>query len=291
MKRVGIICNPHLAQAGSLARKLAKMLGGLGWNTWLGSAWDEENLRSRIATFRAVITLGGDGTILRAARVAGPAGVPLVGVNLGRLGFLTEFNAETVMEGLPQVLEGGCWVERRAMLAVRLSQPAVETPEVVEGPARDDDCDDCDADFVGLNDAVVGRGERWRSVRLEVSIGNAHLATYRGDGLVISTATGSTAYSLSAGGPIMHPQMDNMLLTPLLIHLRVAPPLVLPPDSLVRVQVFTDHSAALSIDGQMDVRLRSGATVDVRISEHKALFLRRQSPTYFYETLAERLRL
>lgn len=288
MKRVGIICNPHVPKAGSLARDLAKMLGGMGWTTWLGSAWDEESLSGRITTFRAVITLGGDGTILRAARVAGPAGVPLVGVNLGRLGFLTEFTADTVMEGLPQLLEGDHWLEARAMLAASLLQPTVETLEPVEDSVPGEDS--CDAKFVALNDVVVGRGERWRSVRLEVNVGDAHVATYRGDGLVIATATGSTAYSLSAGGPIMHPQMENMLLTPLLIHLKLAPPLVLPADSEVRVQIFTDHSASLSIDGQIDVNLKSGATVNVRISEHKALFLRRQSPAYFYETLAERLR-
>ncbi len=289
MKGAALIYNPHLPKAVSLARQLARVLGEKGWTAWVMSAWDEKSLRDRIDAVRVAVTLGGDGTVLRAARVAGPAGVPLVGVNLGRLGFLTELTADSVEESLPGLLDEPGWVEARAMLVAELLQPVKALPAETEpGQLKVDDCEV--SDFVALNDIAVGRGERWRSVRLHVTVDSSYLTTYRADGVVISTATGSTAYSLAAGGPILHPEMRHMLLTPLAVHLKLSPPLVLPEDSVVQVQIFTDHSASLSVDGQIDVHLRNGATIRARLSSHKALFLRNQRPSYFYETLAERLR-
>lgn len=289
MNTVVFVYNPHLPKAAPLARKLAKVVEGKGWPTWVGSAWDERGLRDRINNARVVVTLGGDGTVLRAARVAGPAGVPLIGVNLGRLGFLTEVTADAAPEALPRLLEGERWVEARSMLVAQLQQPTEALPPGSEPKSwRPEDCEL--TDFVALNDITMGRGERWRSVQLRVVIDDSDLTTYRADGVVVSTATGSTAYSLAAGGPILHPSMRNIVVTPLLAHLKLAPSLVLPEGSEVRVQVFTDHSATLSVDGQIDVHLRNGAMVNLRLAQHKALFLRHQRPSYFYETLAERLK-
>lgn len=289
MKGAALVYNPHLPKAAPLAKQLMRLLEEKGWAAWVMSAWDESSLRRHIDAVQVVITLGGDGTVLRAARIAGPAGVPLVGVNLGRLGFLTELNADSAAESLAGLLDKPNWIEARAMLVAELLQPLKALPAEAEpGELKVEECEVLD--FIALNDIAVGRGERWRSVQLHVTIDDSYLTTYRADGILISTATGSTAYSLAAGGPILHPEMRHILLTPLAVHLKLSPALVLPEDSVVRVQVFTDHSATLSVDGQIDVHLKNGAAVRVRLSKHKALFLRNQQPSYFYETLAERLR-
>ena len=287
-KEVGFLYNPHLASAKPLAEQLARAVERSGWSSWVGSAWDEEGLRSAISVLGVVVTLGGDGTILRAARIAGPASVPIIGVNLGRLGFLTELAPQSASNDLLRLLDGDRWVEERAMLAGTLWQPPFDLPEGADYN-RIDVSGGTVLEFVALNDVVAGRGERSRTVQLRTSVNGSVVTTYRADGLVVSTPTGSTAYSLAAGGPILHPLMESILLTPLLVHLKLAPPLVLPGDSEVSIQVRTDHSAVLTIDGQVDIRLRSGAVVTARLAEQKAIFWRRKSQTYFYETLAERL--
>jgi NAD+ kinase len=220
-----------------------------------------------------LLSIGGDGTILRAARASVPWSVPIVGINLGRLGFMTEFSAEEALDRLPAFLAGDGWIDERTMLQAEPTRSSKEPSPP----------------FHALNDIVVGRGAICRVIRVEVTIDGAPLSTYKADGVILSTATGSTAYSLAAGGPILYPQAKEILLNPISPHPVYANPLLLPPAAVVELMVQTDHQAMLSIDGQIDLALESGDSVRVRLSPYTARFLRAQPPTFFYSSLMQRL--
>jgi len=219
-----------------------------------------------------LVTLGGDGSILRAARAAAPCGTLLLGVNLGRVGFLTEAEPETWREVLSQVLSGDYWVEERMMLRVM----AWRSGESL-GQAE------------ALNDVVVGRGAQARVVHLRTEVDGGYLATYVADGLIVATPTGSTAYALAAGGPILPPHLRNILLVPVAPHLSMDRPIVLAEGVTVRIVVVGGRPAVLTVDGQVQARLESGDEVMVEASPHVACFARVQERTYFYKTLVTRL--
>jgi len=143
--------------------------------------------------------------------------------------------------------------------------------------------------LLGLNDVVVGRGILSRVVRLDIIIDDAHYGEFLADGVVIATATGSTGYSFAASGPVLHPQLSNILLTPICPHRATARSLVLPPDAVVQIKVFTDHQAVLTVDGQIDIPMQNGDGVVVTVSSYRCRFLRGQPKGFFYPALAERL--
>lgn len=250
------------------------------------SAYDERSIQAAWDHLDLVVTLGGDGTIVRIARLAAPLGVPILGVNLGRLGFLTELSPDQARERLPLYLDGDCWVEERTMLSVEL-EPEAAVGNVFtatgEEPARQQ--------YLALNDVMVGRGQRVRLVHFLVRVDGATLAEYHGDGVLVATATGSTAYSLSAGGPVLQPELRNLLLTPVLPHLMPAHSVVLPAEAKIEVIVRTEHEAILSVDGQADLPLRGKAGIRVSASPHYCRFLRARPRTYFYDGLIRRLQL
>jgi NAD+ kinase len=281
VRRVAIIYNERIASTLALARSLAEVTRAAGREAVLISAWDEQ-MKAALAEGQLAITLGGDGTILRAARVAAPRGIAILGVNLGRLGFLTELAPDEVESRLPDYLDGRCWVEERDMLAVALEDHG----EPVGSRANHDQADT----YYALNDVLVGRAERARVVRLDIVVDGAHLAEIRADGLVVASPTGSTAYSLAAGGPIVHPYVGAMVITPILPHLSFLRSLVVPATASVQVQLHTDHSAMCSVDGQIDIPLRDGAAVAIKVGPFPCRFLRARPPHYFYETLLERLK-
>lgn len=279
VSRVGVVYNDRLAPTLPLAHRLAAKARSIGRDACLVSAWDAQ-LVPCLDEVDLAVTLGGDGTILRTARVAAPRGVPMLGVNLGRLGFLAELNPDDAVDRLPEFLEGRCWTEDRAMVTLRLAEgTAVEL-----GGGR------VASEYFALNDVMVGRGERARVVQLGVWVDEALLSAFRADGLVVSTATGSTAYSLSAGGPVVHPRADVVLLTPVSPHLSLLRSLVIPASATIRVQVRTDHDAMCSIDGQIDLRVGDGTVVEVRQAPFASRFLRGRPPNYFYESLLARLK-
>jgi len=277
IRRVGILHHPRLPQSWTLAQEISRLLADLGYAAWQTSAWDEKAIGREIEHLDMLITLGGDGTILRAARLAAPVNVPILGVNLGQLGFLAELTADEVLSKLPDILQGHSWVEERMMLQVTQIQGK-------EG-AR------LKAPLLALNDAVVGRGALSRTVRVETRIDGDLLTTYVADGVIVATPTGSTAYALAAGGPILQPELKNLLLTPIAPHLTVVHSLVLQPSAIVELKVITDHQASLTMDGQADIPLENGDVVTVTASQHQCRFLRLQPRAYFYRTLVERLRV
>ena len=219
-----------------------------------------------------LVTLGGDGSILRAARAAAPYCTPILGVNLGRVGFLTEAEPEMWREVLSQVLAGDYWIEERMMLQV-----AAHRDSEVLGRAE------------ALNDVVVGRGARARVVHLRTEVDGGYLATYVADGLIVATPTGSTAYALAAGGPVLPPQLRSILLVPIAPHLSMERPIVLSEGVIVHIFVTGGRPAVLTVDGEVQAELESGDEVIVDASPHGARFARVQEQTYFYKTLVERL--
>lgn len=240
---------------------------------WLGSAWDEAEVRARLADTPVLITLGGDGTILRAARMAVGHNTLILGLNLGRLGFLAEMEEDNWPQILGAILQGNYWVEERMMLEASFRREGRE-----EGR------------YEALNDVVVSRGTLARIVRLSTYIDGYYLTTYHADGLIVSTPTGSTAYALAAGGPILPPELRNILLIPIAPHLCMDKAVVLSEGSRVRICVSTDHQAILTVDGQFEVELQDGDEVYVCASPYVARFIRTRERSYFYQTLLEKLR-
>jgi len=273
MKRIGILHHPKLPQSLPLAGEIADWLAAHGVSPWQASSWDEASVEEEIEGLELLITLGGDGTILRAARMGARHGVPILGLNLGRLGFLAELQPEDWQSQLSQMLAGDYWVEERMMLHAEFLQ---------NGEFR--------RSFEALNDVVVSRGSLARIVRLRAHVDGGYLATYAADGLIISTATGSTAYALAVGGPILPPELHNILVIPIAPHLSLDRAVVLSEGSTVAIEVSTDHTAMLTIDGQFEVELQDEDTVLIKASPHRACFIRMLEPTYFYRTLMARLR-
>ena len=212
------------------------------------------------------VALGGDGTMLKAARTFSPAGVPIFGVNLGRLGFLTDAGPDQMLDVLSSVLDGDYTIEERLML----SGEVVRGDEVVNGP------------FAALNDIVVHKGELAHVVRLESWVDGCFVSEYNADGLIFSTPTGSTAYGLAAGGPIIVPSSRVILVAPICPHILTNRPLIIPGDSSASCVVIESRGEVLiTIDGQEGFPLRPGDRVRVRRSEHSARMIQAASRDFF----------
>jgi NAD+ kinase len=194
-----------------------------------------------------IVVLGGDGTLLSVARLVGDLGVPILGVNLGGLGFLTATTLEEMFPAMDRVLAGDIVLDDRMMLAAQVRRRGERLTS-----------------HVALNDVVITKSAMSRIINLAVSVEGQHATSYRADGLIISTPTGSTAYSLSAGGPILFPTMDAVVLTPICSHTLTNRPIVLPGSQRVEVTLMTDQDVMLTLDGQVGLALREHDTVEVR---------------------------
>jgi NAD+ kinase len=258
-----------VAEALEEAAKIAAFLEERGIAADYGLLYDEA-LRHKVKSgeFDLMISLGGDGTMLRAGHLCGPSSLPILGINLGHFGFLTEVRKDQWQEVLPRLIEGAYWLERRMMLCAEQwrGDQHLGTWEV-------------------LNEVVVSRGQLVRPVHLIANVDGRFLATYVADALIASTATGSTAYSLAAGGPILPPELRNILLVAVAPHLSIDRAIVLAEGSTVSISVHTDHQAVLSVDGQASIDLSDGDRVDARASDHTVKFVRFQDPGYFYRNL------
>ena len=277
---IGIIYNERVDEAPKMASALVEHLG-LGDRGWLCPAIDVDEDLPEAGNTDLIITVGGDGTILRAARVSVPNRIPILGINMGRLGFMTEVEAHEALEKVPLFLNGDVRVEERHMLQVHSSSDGRDGSQKLLMAGRQK----CHA----LNDVVVGRGAVSRLVSVSVHINSTPITEFRADAVIVSTATGSTGYNLSVGGPILWPLSDQMILKPIAPHVGMASAMVLPADSTIDLVVQTDHSATLSVDGYVDAELPAGAAVKVQSSPRSALFLRANPPIHFYETLTRRL--
>ncbi len=263
-----IVAYPKVPETFTEAEEIVKYLQSKGMNAPQGSIYDE-TLRRRLKAgeFDLLIALGGDGTMLRAGHLCAPYGVPILGIKLGRLGFMIQVDRTEWREMFERLFKGEGWLENRMMLVVQ---------HVRGGEPL--------AHWQALNEAVVGRGASLRPVRLAASVDGRELTTFVCDGLIASSATGSTAYALAAGGPILPPDLRNILLVPIAPHLSVDRAVVLSEGATVSIMVKSENTI-VSVDGQSPISLDVDDRVDVCAAEYTAHFVRFGDPGYFYRNL------
>jgi NAD+ kinase len=283
IRRVGIISRPRRADLVTVLPALLKWLGARGIET----RFDEESATSLdpAAASKALpretlaqssdllLVLGGDGTLLAAARVAAPRGIPLLPVNLGSLGFLTSFTAEDLYPSLEEALAGRFSISDRVMLSAELGRAGrvIDRRNVV-------------------NEAVVNKGALARMIELEMRIDGDFVCRYRVDGLIVATPTGSTAYSLSAGGPIVHPAVESIVITPICPHTLSDRPLVVRDTSHVEAILLGDtESVFLTLDGQKGVLMQAGDQVKISRAQERLKLIQPPRKSYF-EILRNKLK-
>jgi NAD+ kinase len=296
---IGLLTHPKKPDAPLLAERMSLFLADRGCAVWAGNAWDEPEALAHVAGLDLLITLGGDGTMLRAARVGSSYGVPSLGVKLGRVSFLAEVHPDDWEAPLEALLAGRYWLEERMLLDVAMARNhdagtggVTEPSQVAKnltGPTlpptfTPDHC------YTALNDVVIARGGLARMITVEAWVDDGYLTRYRADGVIVSTPTGSTGYALAAGGPILPPELKNIVLIPICPHLSLDRPVVLSQGATVRLVVAADYPAILTVDGQFEISLADGDCVEVRASPHVSQFVHMGDRAYFYRTLMERLR-
>jgi len=240
-----------------------------GVDAWQAAAEETDAIRANLPGSSVVCVLGGDGTFLRTARAIDASGVPALGINLGRVGFLAKVEGVDLERALDQVLAGDYEIEERLRLEVTLRRR-----------------DGSEEVHPVLNEVVVARGGRVRMIQVEVEVSGSHLATYVADGVVVATPTGSTAYSFSAGGSILDPRLRNMIITPVAAYLSPLHSVVAGEDHVVRLAVReAPHGALVSLDGQQDLPIHRGDVVEVRALDSPLRILEPTGSTPFYDLL------
>jgi len=273
MKRVGVVAKTDREEARTVVPRLLEWCAARGIQPVLEKETAALCPEAAVATARKpelpgqvdlLLVLGGDGTLLSMARLVGDLGVPILGVNLGGLGFLTALTVDELFPALEAYLTGGLVVEDRMMLAAAVSRQAERLSE-----------------YVALNDVVITKSAMSRIIRLEVAVDSDFATGYRADGLIISTPTGSTAYGLSAGGPIVFPTMDAVVLTPICSHTLTNRPIVLPASQHIDVTLLSDQDVMLTLDGQVGFALKQWDTVEVRRAAARIRLLRFPQKHFF----------
>jgi len=269
LQNVLVLAHPSLPEAAENAAQVAQHFQAQGISSLHGLLYDEA-LRQKVKDGKIdlLVALGGDGTMLRAGHLCAPNNVPILGINMGRFGFLTEIQLDQWRDVIPHLFSGDYWLEQRMMLRAELWRAG-----------------ELQGTWEVLNEVAVSRGHIVRPVRLVTSVDGRYLTTYVADALIAATATGSTAYALAAGGPVLPPELRNILLVAVAPHLSIDRAIVLADGSSVSITVNTDHEAALSPDGQPPIDLLDGDRVDAYASEHSIRFIRFQDPGYFYRNL------
>lgn len=269
---VAILYHPRRRRAIDEAAWLERELRERGVEAITGDGWDP-NLINAICRGRdLLVALGGDGTIIRLARFAAPLEIPLLGINLGRVGFLAELTPDTLHGEIDAIANGTYWIERRMMLDVEWRSAGRMQHSL------------------SLNEVAVARGAAPRAIHVRTLLDGDEFITFTADGVLVATATGSTAYSLAAGGPILYPEAHEFMLTPVAPHLHIGSSIVVPGDTVVTLCLETERPAVLSVDGWDERAIGTDDSVTVRRSETSALFARLGPRTYFYRALADRLK-
>lgn len=286
MKRIGIIAKQNKPEAVPIVRNLMEWLQPKKIEVYI-----EEEMKNLLTPrpsgtnlyvvgkkeipshAEMIIVLGGDGTLLSVARLVGDHEVPILGVNLGGLGFLTEITLEELYRVLERVIQGDFVTDERVVLNAAVIRRGERM-----------------AEFVVLNDAVINKGALARIIDLEATINGEYLTTFKSDGLIISTPTGSTAYNLSAGGPIVYPSLHCMIITPICPHTLTNRPIVIPDDVEIRAFLKTkQQEVILTLDGQQGFSLEYEDVVEVRKAEGRILLIK--SPyRHYFELLREKLK-
>ncbi len=268
-KNVLVLAHHAIPQAENEAQKVSEFLTSNGLKA-RHADFEQQDLLAELQAgdIDLVITIGGDGTVLRAGHLCAPLDIPLLAIDMGRFGFLIEVEPQEWPTLLPRLFLGDYWFERRMLLSVDLIR---DGKIIFESEA--------------LNEAMIGRGSIVRPVHVRASLENRPLTTYVADGLIVSTATGSTAYALAAGGPILPPDLRNILLIPVAPHLSVDRAIVLAEGAAIGVELLKGEQPVLSIDGHDPVSLELGDKIDIKASQYSLRFLRFQDAGYFYQRL------
>jgi NAD+ kinase len=276
---VGLVLKRDAPQAREIAVRVVRWLGERGLRVVaepedaaaLGVAAARDK-RSMLDSVAALVVLGGDGTLLATARHAEAREVPIIGVNLGGLGFLTEVSSEDLLSVLERTLAGRAPVERRRMLRADIVRPSGRSES-----------------YQALNDVVLSRGALGRTIDIEARVDGVSLARFKADGVIVATPTGSTAYSLSAGGPLLHPSVEVFLVAPICPHTLSNRPLVIDDDSQLEFRLRTPgEELILTLDGQETVRTTESDTVEVGKSPYHACLVR-SADRSFYDLLRTKL--
>lgn len=275
LSSIGFACNPYAANVGEVLARGKAWGTEHGIRTWDATSEEVEELARLIPGSDVVIVLGGDGTFLRTARAIGDTGVPALGVNLGRIGFLAKVETAGLERALDQVQRGEYRVEERFRV--------VATLERGDGTSERHIC---------LNEVAVARGQTLRMMQVEVQVSGSHLATYMADGVLVATPTGSTAYSYSAGGAILDPRLRNMIITPVASYLSPLRSVVAGADQVVSLTLLDTHGQAIiSFDGQLDRPLAIGDRVEVRAHPAPFRLIELAGSVPFYDLLREKAAL
>ena len=279
MKTIGLVLNKQKYQVGPVVEKIYHWLKERSVQVLLsdecaevlGQPQNGYPLTELAELADLIIVWGGDGTILNCARVAAPLETPLYGVNAGRLGFLTEVDIPDLLPGLERLLAGEYTIEERMMLEVKVYRDN----KLIKST-------------IGLNDAVISRGTFSRMIKLKIAVNGSFVNSYHADGVIVASPTGSTAYSLSAGGPLIDPNIKLMLITPICPHKLSIRPLAIAADSVVTVEIQTTGEKMLTLDGQYGYSLKKHDVVEVQRAQFNAKFIRTQD-NGFYEVLRKKL--
>jgi NAD+ kinase len=276
VRRIGFAYNPTSDAAVELRERASGWAEVHGVDHWAAQSADREALHRELPTTDLLVVLGGDGTFLRAARAVIDDDVPLLGINVGKVGFLSKVEAGALEKTLAQLVEGRYGIEPRMALEGRILRDG----SPLEGGR-----------LVALNDVVIARGSLARVVRLETSIDESHLASFVADGLVVATPTGSTGYSFSAGGPILGPTARNLVVTPIAGYLTTIRSVVVGPEAVVRCRVIDAHEALVSVDGREDIPLAKGDVVEVRAIERPVRLVEPEGSIPFWDLFREKVAL
>ncbi len=276
VERIGFAYNPTSEPALELRERAAGWCDARGIAHWAAPAGDFDELVRELTTTTVLVVLGGDGTFLRAAKAVAEVDVPLLGVNLGKVGFLSKVEEHELETVLAQIAAGDYRLEER--MALRAT---------IHPGGRADGTET----FFALNDVSVARGSLARVCRLDVAIGPSHLATFVADGLIVSSPTGSTGYSFSAGGPIVDPTSRNLIVTPIAGYLSAIRSVVVSPRPTVRCRVVDAYEALVSIDGHQDRRLSIGDVVAVAALFRPIRFVEPRGAVPFWDLLRQKVEL
>jgi NAD+ kinase len=274
--RIGFAYNPTSEAAVELRERAAGWVEVRGLSHWAAPAADTEALHAELPASDALIVLGGDGTFLRAARAVVRDDVPLLGINVGKVGFLSKVEASGLERVLGQLVEGAYSIEARMALEgriIRAQRGADDKP------------------LVALNDVVIARGSLARVCRLDASIDSSHLATFVADGLIVASPTGSTGYSFSAGGPILDPTARNLVVTPIAGYLSTIRSVVVRPTAVVRCRIVEAFEALVSVDGREDIPIGVGDVVEVRAIERPVRLIEPTGSMPFWDLVRQKVEL
>jgi NAD+ kinase len=280
IERIGFAYNPTIEATVELAARASGWCRRRGIGEWQAQAGDLDTLKGELPTTDALVVLGGDGTFLRAARAVAEIDVPLLGINLGKVGFLSKAEASELEQVLDHIAAGDFTLDERMVLEGRI----LPADERGDGPGAGNR-------HIALNDVVIARGSLARVCRFDVSIDDTHLATFIADGLVVASPTGSTGYSFSAGGPILDPISRNLVVTPIAAYLSAIRSVVVSPRQVVRCRVVDAHEALVSIDGREDLPIAVGDTVEVRALERPIRLLEPKGAQPFWDLLRHKVEL